>query len=190
VPGLLLFSREPEPIRRGRFYFFLAVFALGGAGFLAAGAFAFAVFFAAAGLIAFSLLIAAAFLALAAAAFPFAIGSSQQINSDVAHPHASSTVMTKPQALQENKSPFLTLAMCTSHLIFDLSLNSGLLVLKYMNYGNISISLFLFQPGRFFFLLLLQPARTPGWEKRGSKPHACREAGAMNRSRDRMGLKV
>jgi hypothetical protein len=109
-------------------YFFLAVT-------LAAGFFAAAFFGAAAGLAAFlagagfatfAVLAeaAAAFFAFAAAAFPFAIGWSQQTTSDVVHPHASSTLMIKPQALHDNKSPFLNFAMCTSLKFSNLIYNT------------------------------------------------------------------
>jgi hypothetical protein len=110
------------------------------AGFLAAGFLgaAFTAFLADAGLMAFTLLVGGDFLTLAAAAFPFTIGLPQQINSVAAHPHASSTEMIKPQAAHENKSPFLTLAMSTSCLIFNIQ-PTGLLEIHYPNYGNISI---------------------------------------------------
>jgi hypothetical protein len=54
---------------------------------------------------------AAAFLALLAAIFPFAIGSSQQTISLMAQLQASSTVTMSPHTWQLNKSPFFALAI-------------------------------------------------------------------------------
>jgi hypothetical protein len=54
------------------------------------------------------------FFALFAAAFPEAMGFPQQMISAVAHPHASSTVTTRPHALQLKYSPFFAFAIDTS----------------------------------------------------------------------------